>query len=107
METFGYYIKRLRLQKGLNQTELAAIVGLDTGGLSKIENNKKSLKEKKLSSFAQALDVDLNELKNQYLSEKFALDSCKYKVSNKVFQLAEEKANYYNQNNVKQGNLDL
>jgi transcriptional regulator with XRE-family HTH domain len=36
MESFGDYIRRLRTENGLNQTELAAKIGLDSGGLSKV-----------------------------------------------------------------------
>ena len=105
MESFGDYIRRLRAEKGLNQTELAAKVGLDSGGLSKIENGKKGLKEDKLVLFAKALGVPLEDLKKQFFSEKFAEDCYKYKCPETVFQLAEEKAKYYKATKVKQGNL--
>ena len=101
MESFGSYIKRLRLQKGLNQTELAALVGLDSGGLSKIENNKKTVNQIKLKLFAKALNIDEEEIKKQYLSEKFAKECSKYNVSNEVFFLAEEKTIYYKTKNSK------
>jgi transcriptional regulator with XRE-family HTH domain len=105
MESFGDYIRRLRTEKGLNQTELAAKVGLDSGGLSKIENGKKGFKEDKLALFAKALGVQLEELKTQFFSEKFAEDCYKYKCPETVFQLAEEKTKYYKSTKVKQGNL--
>lgn len=107
MENFGEYIKRLRLNKGLNQTELAALVGLDSGGLSKVENNKKSVKEDKLMLFSTALEIDINEIKKQYLSEQFAIKSIEYSVSNDVFQLAETKAEYFKNIYAKQGKLEL
>jgi len=107
MESFGEYIKRLRLNKGLNQTELAALVGLDSGGLSKVENNKKSVKEDKLMLFSKALEIDFNEIKKQYLSEQFAIKSIEYSVSNDVFQLAETKAEYFKNIYAKQGKLEL
>lgn len=107
MESFGAYIKRLRIQSGLNQTELAAQVGLDSGGLSKIENGKKKLKENKLSLFAQAFNIEIEELKNQFFSEKFAQECFKYKCSNTVFQLAEKKVIYYKSTKVQQINLNL
>ena len=105
MESFGGYIKRHRIEKGLNQTELAAKVGLDSGGLSKIENGKKGLKEDKLILFAKALNIHIEDLKKQFFSEKFAEDCFKYKCPESVFQLAEEKAKYYKTTKVKQGNL--
>ena len=105
MESFGDYIRRLRVEQGLNQTELAAKVGLDSGGLSKVENGKKDLKEAKLDLFAKALSIKPDEFRKQYFSEKFAMDCYKYKCPDTVFQLAEEKAKYYKSVKVKQGNL--
>ncbi len=105
MESFGEYIRRLRNEKGLNQTELAAKVGLDSGGLSKIETGKKAFKEDKLPLFAKALGVQLEEIKTQFFSEKFAEDCYKYKCPETVFQLAEAKAKYYKSTKVKQGNF--
>jgi transcriptional regulator with XRE-family HTH domain len=107
MESFGQYIRRLRIEKGLNQTELAAKVGLDSGGLSKIENGKKGLKEDKLNLFAKALGVTLEDLKKQFFSEKFAEDCYKYKCPETVFQLAEEKIKYFKAKKVKQAKLEL
>jgi len=107
MESFGDYIRRLRTENGLNQTELAAKIGLDSGGLSKVENGKKELKENKLDLLAKALKVDSKQIKEQYLSEKFAEDCYRYKCSETVFHLAEEKAKYYKTVKVKQGNLNL
>jgi len=105
MESFGGFIRRLRIEKGFNQTELAAKVGLDSGGLSKIENGKKGLKEEKLILFARALDVEVEVIKAQFFSEKFAEDCYKYKCSETVFLLAEEKVKYYKAKKVKQGKL--
>ena len=107
MESFGNYIRRLRMEQGLNQTELAAKIGLDSGGLSKVENGKKELKEVKLELLAKALKADLADIKEQYLSEKFAVDCFIYKCSETVFQLAEKKAKYYKSLKTKQGILNL
>jgi transcriptional regulator with XRE-family HTH domain len=107
MESFGEFIRRLRIEKGLNQTELAAKIGLDSGGLSKVENGKKELKENKLELLAKTLNVSSNEIKEQYLSEKFADYCYKYKCPETVFHLAEEKAKYYKTVKVRQGKLFL
>lgn len=107
MESFGDYIRRHRTEKGLNQTELAAKIGLDSGGLSKVENGKKELNENKLHLLAKALKIDSAEIKKQYFSEKFAEDCFKYKCPDTVFQLAEEKSKYYKSVKIKQGTLNL
>lgn len=105
MERFGEYIKRLRVESGLNQTQLAAKIGLDSGGLSKIETGKKDLKEVKLDLLAKTFGISIEELKKQYFSEKFAEDCFKYKCPNTVFELAEQKVKYLKQINTKQSNL--
>lgn len=107
MESFGEYIRRLRNEKGLNQTQLAAKIGLDSGGLSKIETGKKDLKEDKLNLLAEFLGVSIEEIKKQYFSEKFAEDCYKYKCPDTVFELAEEKVRYIKSVKVKQGKLNF
>lgn len=107
MKSFGEYVKELRIKKGFNQTELAALIGLDSGGLSKVENGKKQLKEEKLILLSEAVGVDLAKIKIEYFSEKFAKDSFQYECSETVFQVAEEKARYMKSINVKQGDLEL
>ena len=107
MDKFGEYIKKLRTEKGLNQTQLAAKIGLDSGGLSKIETGKKNLKEDKLHILAEVFEISLDEIKNQYFSDKFAKECFKYKCPDNVFQLAEEKVKYYKNTRIKQGKLNL
>ena len=108
-ESFGKYIRRLRTEKGLNQTELAAKIKLDSGSMSKVENDKKHLDEERLALLAKALCIDTEIMKKQYLSDQFAKESVKYKVekSQAVYELAESKTKYYLSNTVKQGTLKM
>ena len=94
MERFGEYIRRLRIEMRLNQTQLAAKIGLDSGGLSKIETGKKDLKEEKLVLIAEIFGISQEEIKKQYFSEKFAEECFKYKCPDTVFELAEQKVKY-------------
>ncbi len=41
MTDFAEYIKKIRLSKGLTQTQFAARLNIDSAALSKIENDKK------------------------------------------------------------------
>lgn len=107
MESFGEYIKRLRNEKGLNQTQLAVQIKLDGGGMSKVENDKKPLNEERLELLAKALGVEEKQMKQQYLSDQFAKKTIEYKVPDNVFKLAEEKAKYYNSINVTQGKFAI
>ena len=107
MESFGSYLRRLRNENGLNQTELAAKIGLDSAGLSKIENDKKALNLDKLLLIAKALNADEEEIKKQYLSEKFAKDCFQFNCSESVLTFAVEKIKYYKSIKVKQGKLNF
>lgn len=107
IESFGEYVRRLRIEKGLNQTELAAKVKLDSAGLSKVENGKKALKEDKLILLSDALQIDLDQIKEQYFSEKFAGDCYLHHCPETVFKLAEEKSRYYKSINVEQVKLNF
>lgn len=93
-ENFGSYIKKLRKAKGLNQTQVAAAIGLDSGGLSKIETNKKKIHETKLDLLAKVLKEDPERLKLIFFSQKFAALTIEYGCPKEVFKLAEEKATY-------------
>jgi len=109
IESFGNYIRRLRTEKGLNQTELAAKVKLDSGSMSKVENDKKHLDEEKLVLLAKALNIDNEIMKKQYLSDQFAKESVKYKVEQyqDIYELAESKTKYYFNVSTKQGILKI
>lgn len=107
MNSFGEYIRQLRREKNLNQTQIAAQIGLDSGGLSKIETGKKTLKEDKLPMLANALSVSLDELNIQFFSDKYANECFKYKCSPEVFHVAEEKVNYFKSTNTKQTKLNF
>jgi len=60
---FGPTVKRLRLQKGMSQKELAEAVGIDFGYLSNIERGKVNPPSRKVvSKIAEQLGVDKDEL---------------------------------------------
>jgi transcriptional regulator with XRE-family HTH domain len=104
-ESFGEYIKKLRVEHGLTLTQLAAYLGIDSGALSKIENGKKKLDEKILPRVAERFNLDFEELKNELISELIANKIYESNCTNEVLQLAEEKVKYIKQRNVKQ--IDL
>lgn len=104
-EPFGEYIKNLRVENGLTLTQLAAYLGIDSGALSKIENGKKKLDEKILPRIAEKFNLDLENLKNEFISELIANKIYESNCTNEVLQLAEEKVNYIKQRNAKK--IDL
>ncbi|RLD55841.1 MAG: transcriptional regulator [Bacteroidetes bacterium] len=104
-EPFGKYIRKLRVKNDLTLTQLAAYLGIDSGALSKIENGKKKLDEKVLPRIAEKFNLDLEILKNEFISEQIANKIYESNCSNEVLQLAEKKLNYIKQRNTKQINL--
>jgi len=106
-EPFGKYIKNLRVENGLTLTQLAAFLGIDSGALSKIENGKKKLDEKILPRIAEKFNLDLENLRNEFISEQIASKIYESNCSNEVLRLAEEKVEYFKQKNVKQTNFNF
>lgn len=60
--TLGQRVKKLRLAKGLTQTELANIMGKDHPSLNKLENGKVNPSYIFLLEVAEGLEIDLLEL---------------------------------------------
>ncbi|MBT7556940.1 helix-turn-helix transcriptional regulator [Candidatus Woesearchaeota archaeon] len=58
----GENIKKLRVQKGMNQLELCRVLGVDTAYISNVENGKKNPTLKTVDKIAKVLKVDVNEL---------------------------------------------
>ena len=106
-ETFGEYIRILRTSKGLTLTQLAAKLDMDSANLSKVENNKREFDEKRIIKLAEIFELILQELRNEYYSEKFAKKIYENNCSNDVLYLAEQKVEYIKARKVKQGKLKI
>lgn len=106
-ETFGEYLKNLRVENKMTLTQLGAKLGIDSGALSKIENGKRKLDEKILPQIAKTFKLNLKELKDEFISELIAYKIYENNCTDKVLTLAEEKIEYIKQKNFKQGNLNL
>lgn len=104
-ETFGEYIHKLRTEGSMTLTKLAAALDLDQSTLSKIENGKKNVPAELLPKLASTFSLDLQELENEYYSEKIAEIIYSYDEPKNVLKLAEEKAKYFKLKNNKQGQV--
>lgn len=104
---FGKYIRKLRIEKGLTLTQLAAQLGMDSANLSKIETGKRDFDEKRIPKLAEIFNLDSKELQEELLSEKIAQKLYEFNCSDKVLILAEQKVKYLRQENAKQGKLKL
>ncbi len=97
--TFGGYLRRVRLERNLTLTQLAAMLDLDSANLSKIENDKRIFDEKKLGLLSKAISIDEFELKSEYYSSKLAYEIIDSGCSSEILKLAELKLNYLKTNN--------
>lgn len=62
METIGQKIKRMRLEKGLTQKDLAALLGTSQQNLAQYEKDKRRPKIETVRKIAKALDVCIGDL---------------------------------------------
>ena len=98
MDNFGDHIRQLRRDKDLTLTKLAAMLDMDSANLSKIETGKRSFDEKKLPIFCKIFGLDLDKMKKELISEKFAHKVYAENVDGGVFKLAEQKVKYLTKN---------
>jgi len=97
--TFGEYIRELRNLNGLTLTQLAAKIGLDSANLSKIENGKRDFDEKRLLKLAKVFQLNIKELKKEFVSDQIAKQIYECNCTKEMLQVAEEKAEYRRQLN--------
>ncbi len=106
-ETFGEYVRKLRTEKELTLTQLAAQLGIDSANLSKIETGKREFDEKKLTKLSKIFKLDINSVKEEFYSEKIARKIYETNCSENTLVLAEQKVKYLKQKNLKQAALNL
>ena len=104
-EKFGMYIRKLRNQREMTLTHLAAKLDMDSANLSKIETGKREFDEKRLSKLAEALNIELEVIQNEFLSDLIAKRLYKVENYDSVLTLAEDKIKYYKSINIQQGKL--
>lgn len=92
--TFGEYIRLLRNENDLTLTQLAAKLDLDSANLSKIENGKRDFDEKRLPKLSKIFKINIEELKNEYVSDQLGKFLYETNCSKELLIVAEEKAEY-------------
>jgi transcriptional regulator with XRE-family HTH domain len=106
-ESFGEYVRKLRTDRGMTLTQLAARLNMDSANLSKIETGKRDFDERKLERLSKIFKLNLENVKVEFFSEKIAKDLFKYKCSGETLLLAEQKVKYIKQRNQKQGQIEF
>lgn len=105
-ETFGEYIHRLRSDRGLTLTKLAAALDIDQSTLSKIENCKRNVPVEILPKLSKVFKLDIIQLEKEYYSEKIAeIIYNKENETKELIELAEEKAKYFRIKKLQQGRI--
>jgi len=91
MESFGQYIRTLRIEKGLTLGELATKLSIDPANLSKIETGKREFDVKRLPQLCKVFNLVKAETLKEILSEKIAKSIFDNKLDESVLSLANEK----------------
>jgi transcriptional regulator with XRE-family HTH domain len=104
-ETFGEYIHKLRSERGLTLTKLAAALDIDQSTLSKIENGKKNVPIEILPKLSSVFELNLKQLEHEYLSEKIAEMIYPQDEPKELLIAAEQKVKYMKIKNRTQGTI--
>lgn len=59
---FGENVRRLRTAKGLTQSDLEAVTGIDRGDISRIENGRMDIQFSSIIKLAEGLEIQTSEL---------------------------------------------
>lgn len=74
MKSFGEYIRKLRIDKGLPLRKVAAALDIDTSILSKIERNERRATIEMIPVFAKSLEREEKEVEIQYIQSAIIAD---------------------------------
>lgn len=84
-------IKNARIQKGLTHRELAQLIGIDQALISKFESGARKPTKPQLVQLSDILQLDLHELKIQWLKEKVLYEIGDDALALEVFRVAEQE----------------
>ncbi|MCH7755992.1 helix-turn-helix transcriptional regulator [candidate division KSB1 bacterium] len=92
--SIGEMIRDLRIRGKMPLRKLAALLDLDQSTLSKIEHSTRNANEQLLEKLAKIFDLDVRNLKIQYLSDKITYELKDKDFGLEVLKIAEEKLKY-------------
>ena len=69
-ETFGEFIRKRRIERGLKLREVSNKVDIDQSTMSKIERNELIAPQRIIRPLSEKLEVEYRALQVKYLSEK-------------------------------------
>ena len=75
MNVFGENLRKIRIQKGLSQDELAQLLGTSKQVISRYENNQRSPKVSVVADYAEKLGVSIETLTSEHDNGYFSFKS--------------------------------
>ena len=94
METFGEYIRQLRIDKDLSITKISELVGIDSTLWSRIERDERRPSKDVISKIAITFKQNEKDLLQKYYSDNFAYKIIEENIDVKVLRVAEQKVKY-------------
>lgn len=92
--TLGQKIKELRDSTGMLQRQLAAILEIGDGYLSKVESNQKALKREHLKTISETFNCSFSELEALWIGSKVYDIIKDEKEGMNALKVAEEQMKY-------------
>jgi transcriptional regulator with XRE-family HTH domain len=92
--TLGQKIKELRESTGMFQRQLASILEIGDGFLSKVENDQKALKREHLKTISETFNCSFSELEALWIGSKVYDIVKDEKEGMNALKVAEEQMKY-------------
>lgn len=92
--TLGQKIKELRESSGMFQRQLAAILEIGDGYLSKVENDQKAIKREHLKTISETFNFSFEELESLWIATKIYDIVKNEKEGLNALKAAEEQIKY-------------
>ena len=96
--TLGQKIKELRESTGMFQRQLASILEIGDGFLSKVENDQKALKREHLKTISKTFNCSFSELEALWIGSKVYDIVKDEKEGMNALKVAEEQIKYEKRN---------
>ena len=94
METFGEYIRQLRVNAGLPIRKIAAQLDIDSSLLGRIERNERPANKEIIAGIATIFNQNTQDLMQQFLSDQIAYKILDENVDIEVLKVVEKKIEY-------------
>jgi len=94
METFGEYIRRLRVNAGFPLRKIAAQLDIDPSILGRIERNERKANKELITKIAVVFGQNEKDLFDKFLSDRIAYKIIEENADINVLKVAEQKVKY-------------